>query len=163
MKKILLILLVLVTAASFSLSAAAIGATFGLNFVDNATGNVALTGKLTELPPVFGLSFDLGSDTFRMGLTADWWMYQRPLVGMISMYVGPGAYVKLELAENNNSFGLGARVPFGFQIFPFGNDPEIELFFELAPILGVQFTDPIDFPQFSVQGVIGGRLWFDNR
>ncbi|MBI9102367.1 MAG: hypothetical protein JEY99_08140 [Spirochaetales bacterium] len=164
MKKTLLIVLILITVASFSLSAAAIGASFSLNFLEAATSSgISLTGKMTELPPVFGLSLGLSSNQFNLGATADWWMYQRPLVGIISMYAGPGAYLKLGLGDTT-MFDIGARVPIGFQIFPFGADPEIELFLEIAPRLGIGLGgDAVRFPEFGIQGAIGGRFWFDNR
>ena len=159
MKKILLIFIILAVAATFTVSASAIGVAFSLNSLESATGDLAITGKLSQFPPVLGLSFSLGSEATRVGLTADWWMYHKPLVGIISLYVGPGAYVNIAGNGDTTNLNLGARVPFGFQIFPFGADPELEIFVEIAPRLGLLIQDPITM-DYGIQGAIGGRLWF---
>ncbi|MCP4724188.1 MAG: hypothetical protein GY863_04090 [bacterium] len=157
MKKTILISIFILVAASFSLSAMAIGASYSLNVTESAAGDGALTFKLTELPPVFGLSFGGNSDYFRLGATADIWMYHKPLVSIVSIYIGPGAYINLGIGDTS-TIALGARVPVGFQIFPL--EP-LELFLELAPRFGIQLTPDIDFPQLGLQGALGFRFWFN--
>ena len=155
MKKTVLIGLAILMVSSFSLSAMAIGGAYSTQLLNNGAGNGALTFKLDKWDPVFGLSFGGNSDYFRLGFSADWWMYHKPLAGIVSIYLGPGLYVNLGLGETSN-VDVGARIPIGFQIFPI--DP-LELFIEIAPSIGLDLN-PVAFPVWGLQGAIGFRFWF---
>ncbi len=149
-KKVLIgtLLIALLAAPVFSIG---IGAAFSAGFVD-LPSQAMLSFKLDEFPAVFGVGASIGSNTFEMGATADWWMYQTDLVSIFSLYMGPGVF-----AQIGGNFGLGVRIPIGVQAFLL--DP-LELFLEIAPALGIALSDPIVFPTFGVQGAFGFRFWF---
>ena len=68
-----------------------------------------------------------------------------------------GLFVNVASANSDPLVDLGLRIPVGFQVFPL--DP-LELFLEFAPSVGVQFSNPVTFPNWSVQGAFGFRFWF---
>ncbi len=148
-KKTLIIafgLMVIVAASGFSLG---LGLAFGLPFGDSpGDSNVMFSAKLDELPFLLGLSYDL-EGTFRLGLTADWWLATGNLTGPINYYLGPGLYGGI----SGESFDIGLRVPIGLNIYPI---PELELFLEVAPALPF-FPN---FPRPFAQAAAGFRFWF---
>lgn len=157
MRKIVIIIMVLTTLSFGNLFAFGIGGSFTLNVLESGTRGAALSVKLDQLEPIVGVSFSSGENSFSLGLTADWWMYRAPLIGFVNIYAGPGTYVNVANANDETLVDLGLRIPVGFQVFPL--DP-LELFIEFAPSVGVQFSNPVTFPNWSVQGAFGFRFWF---
>ncbi|MCK4541155.1 MAG: hypothetical protein KAU17_02855 [Spirochaetales bacterium] len=156
MKKIVLIALVFLILSVVSVSALGIGAAYSLNFLESGTDGAAVSLKLDGLP-LLGIRFSIGTPT-SIGLTADWWMYQKPLAGMLGLYAGPGGYVNVAIPDGGDStVDLGLRVPVGLQIFPLDF---LELFIEVAPSIGIIIADPVTFPDFGLQGAFGFRFWF---
>ncbi len=157
MRKVVIIVMVLTVLSTGNLFAFGIGGAFTLDVLESGTGGAALSIKLDQLDPILGISLSKGENNFNFGLTADWWMYRAPLVGIIKLYIGPGGYINVANANDNTLIDLGLRIPVGFQIFLI--DP-LELFIEFAPRVGVQLSDPITFPSWGVQGAFGFRFWF---
>ena len=79
-------------------------------------------------------------------------MYSMNLFDSVDLYLGPGIYVGVGKAT-----GLGIRFPVGVHAFVL--DP-LELFFELAPALGMQLTPSFHIPTFGIGGALGFRFWF---
>ena len=157
MRKVVIIIIVLTVLSFGNLFAFGIGGSFTLNVMESGTQGAALSVKLDQLEPILGMSFSSGEDSFSLGLTADWWMYRSPLIGIINIYAGPGFFMNVANANDDTLVDLGLRIPVGFQVFPL--DP-LELFLEFAPSVGVQFSNPVTFPNWSVQGAFGFRFWF---
>ncbi len=160
MRKVIFIILVLTVLAFGNLFAFGIGGSFTLDVLESGTRGAALSVKLDQLEPIIGVSFSSGTsgnNSYSLGVTADWWMYREPLIGIVYMYAGPGTYVNVANANDETLVDLGLRIPVGIQVFPL--DP-LELFLEFAPSVGVQFSNPITFPNWSVQGAFGFRFWF---
>jgi hypothetical protein len=155
-KKIIVLCLLTVFFAVTSISALsldAIGGSFSLDVAGGgAIPGAALSLRLDNSPLLFGTGFTIGKDAFSFGFTVDYWMYHTNLGKVISMYIGPGAYISYA-----NALNLGLRVPIGFQFFPI--EP-LELFIELAPSIGVGLGDKITFPNFGIQTAFGFRFWF---
>lgn len=131
-----------------------IGGTFGLggNSLD-----AGLSLKLDNLPPVFGIQLAGSDNSFRLGLTADWWMINAKLVDALNYYVGLGGYARLGLG-NNAYFDGGLRIPLGLNIFVI---KPLELFLEWAPSVGARFSPSFAFPDFGFTNfAIGFRFWF---
>lgn len=153
MQKKIALLLVIGLVAVMSTSAFGIGAAYSLPLGDGLPGSgVMLSGKFDGLP-LIGLGFALGSDTFQLGVTADWWLIQGPVVSILSGHVGVGAFLGI-----NDGVDIGVRVPAGLSIYPAN---WLEIFIELAPTLSIGFADPIRFPQFGAQAAAGLRFWFN--
>jgi hypothetical protein len=151
-KKILLIAVVLFVVAAASGFSWAVGGAFSIDPLGGLPSNAMLTFKIQEIPIMWGLGLVLGEERFSLGLTADWWLYHSPLVGILSIYVGPGLYGAV-----GDIFEFGGRVPIGLQIFPI---KPLELFLEIAPALIVVSNRAITIPRFGIQGAFGFRFWF---
>lgn len=153
MKRVILIIaLCLLSTVAFASMDMAIGGAFNIGFIGGVYPGGALTVKLPQLPLVIGAGATVGSRVVNIGITLDWWLYRAPLFGIVSIYVGPGLYLKIA-----TPLDIGARVPVGLQIFVI--DP-LELFVEIAPQMGVGLGDPVKFPTFGLMGAVGFRFWF---
>ena len=153
MKKRLLLLTLLVAIVAAPAFSFGIGGAFGLNFMGGVGTGGLLSVKFDEFPAVFGVGARISSGGFRVGVTADWWLYTTNLVEMLDLYVGPGLFVDI----GDNVFDLGVRVPIGIHMFVI--DP-LELFLEFAPAIGVGFSPDFYFPAWGLQGAVGFRFWF---
>ena len=157
MKKIIVLVvlvLVVISGTTFARPTGfAIGAAFGINELGTDIPMSALLSfKLPQFPVMFGAGMRLNESVFNLALTADWWLYRTHLVGVVSLYIGPGLYITI---PDNVRFGL--RLPVGIQAFiiePF------ELFLEIAPTITIVAPEGIEIPSFGAQGAVGFRFWF---
>ena len=154
-KKVLILAVLIIMFGAVNVSGLAIGGSFALDFTDSAIPGGALSVRLDSMPVMWGLGFSLGDNSFKLGITGDWWLYHSPLFGIVSIYIGPGGYLNVQIGDNANILDIGARIPIGFQIFLI--EP-LELFLEIAPRIGLEI--PLRFPSFGIQGAIGFRFWF---
>ncbi len=153
-KRIVLLVLLAVIAAAPAFSFG-IGGAFGIDLAGGTVGPGALLSfKLDEFPAVFGVGARLGEGNFRIGVTADWWLYTTNLVNMLNLYVGPGLFLNV----GTGVFDVGGRIPVGINMYVI--DP-LELFLEVAPVIGIEFSPVVDFPAWGVQGALGFRFWFN--
>jgi hypothetical protein len=139
-------------------SRAAIGLQAQFGFMGNHTGVLALTGKFPVLPVMFALGYNLAAGPLvtipgfgwtaggTFTLSADWWLFHTPLLGVFSFYLGPGMGLLL-----GSSVDFVLRLPIGFQIFLL---PPLEIFLELTPGVSV-----IPTPSFRFYSAIGLRFW----
>ncbi len=148
-KRVVLItiaLLLVVAASGFSLG---LGLAYGLSPIGELpASNVLFSAKFDQLPFLMGLAFSL-EEPFRFGMTADWWMVQQPLAGMLNVYAGPGLYAGIARGD----FDVGVRIPLGLNIYPIS---VLELFLEVAPAIAFLPT----FPDVGLQAAVGFRFWF---
>ena len=155
--KVIILILLMLIIASVSSFAFGIGGAFAFEPFGGtrAYNGGALSFKINDWP-LIAIQASGSDGIFNIGATADWWMYHEPLVGILSLYAGPGGYGYASIGNNVN-FDLGLRVPIGLQIFPI--EP-LELFLEAAPSFGVTLGDNFDFPRFGLQSAVGFRFWF---
>lgn len=158
MKRMLMLVLILLLAFSASNAFAqnkgwAIGGAFALDWgFNNTTVNgAALCLKFPGLPVMFGFSANF-NEPLRVGVTADWWLFQTNLVGPLNLYIGPGLFFRIWTTDPA-IVDFGLRIPIGFQIFIV---PVFEIFLEPAIAIGIV----PDLPTFTLQGAIGFRFWF---
>ena len=111
----------------------------------------ALTVSPPLLPIMFGAGFIIG-DPLIVGFTLDWWLLHTPLVGVLRVYFGPGLFLAISHAVD-----LGIRLPVGLQLYIV---PPFEIFFEIAPHIGISFTQPKPFSTIGLVGALGFRFWF---
>ena len=155
-KKILLLVLAILMIASASSFAIGIGGAFSFSPIGSSPYNGgALSLKIDDLP-LLGVSVSASNGQFNIGGTADWWMYNEPLVEILNLYAGIGGFASISLGTSTN-FDLGVRIPVGLNIFVL--DP-LELFLEVAPAVGVTLGDNFNFPSWGLQSAIGFRFWF---
>ena len=153
MKKRLLLLALLVIIAVAPAFSFGIGGAFGLNYMGGPASGGLLSVKFDEFPAVIGAGAHFNSDGFRVAVTADWWLYETNLVEIVDLYIGPGLFLDI----GTGVLDLGVRVPIGIHAFII--DP-LELFFELAPAIGVDLAPRFYFPRWGLQGAVGFRFWF---
>lgn len=156
MKKTLVLSVLLIALVSVPVFSFGIGAAFGVDFIGSTAGPGALLSlKLDQHPAVFGVGFAIAENAFRLGFTADYWLWRANLIEILYLYLGPGVFIDVGLWDNGEgTFGVGLRIPIGLQAFII--DP-LELFFEVAPTIGFAGGQ---FPAFNVQGAVGFRFWF---
>lgn len=155
MRKTIVVAVLLFVVVAMGASAWGIGAAIGIAPIGGLPGsNVLLSIMPPKVPILFGVGFTIGQAQFAMGITADWWMVNTNLFSFVNLYLGPGLYLGIE----GSNITFGGRVPIGLNIFPI---KWLELFLEIAPVLAIEFTDPITFPVFDLQGAFGLRFWFN--
>jgi hypothetical protein len=103
--------------------------------------NFALSLKLPSLPLFWGINVDLfHNNYFGIGVTGDYYLYDRRLVSEIGLgwYLGIGGYGNLGFWNWNSvdgmEIGAGVRIPIGLY---FVLARRFEFFLDLAPSLGV--------------------------
>jgi hypothetical protein len=156
MKKIITILVLLstlfVASNAFAAQGFALGGAFTMDFAGSAyVSGGALCVKFPSVPIMFGFSANF-LEPMMIGITADWWLYNARLVGPVSIYIGPGLFLRLATGGRGDTH-VGIRVPFGFQIFII---PPFEIFLE--PAFAIELMPQL--PTFSLQAAIGFRFWF---
>jgi hypothetical protein len=127
-------------------SAAAARSSTGLglygNLVGNSTGaggGLGLTLR-TAAFPVIGLEWNILKDSSILSGSLDYWLVNPVNDGILSYFVGIGAYCAMATAGSTSTFNLGGRIPLGLQLFPF--DP-LEVFLEVSPM--IIFVPTIDW------------------
>jgi hypothetical protein len=130
----------------------AIGGEAFMNF--SGTAALPVGGALVVHLPGVPLMFAIGANSLpALGITADYWLGHGPIAGILDWYIGVGAYLTMYLSPN--SVALGARVPFGIQLWPAGQN--LEFFLEAAPGLGVNLS-PTQF-EWHLRVALGLRYW----
>ncbi|MBQ5780795.1 MAG: hypothetical protein IIW10_02455 [Spirochaetaceae bacterium] len=163
-KKILALALACIVGTS-SLFAWGIGIQGGGAPGANFGGGGAITFKTDNLPVVWAVDLGFGSQWFSAGVTADWWILNKPIVGIWNWYFGVGAYVGVNI-WNNDYFGInvGGRIPIGMNWMLFNN--KFEIYLQAAAQLGASigisagYGDHFDIFHWSVPINLGIRFWF---
>ena len=150
-----LAVLLIATSGAFALtqSGLAIGGEGALYF--GGTGGLPAGAMLMLHFPGFPLMLGIGvSDSVAIGLTADYWLAHGNLVSIFDWYAGVGGY--MSIYPSPTKIAVGARLPLGLQVWPFGQN--LELFLEVAPAIGLSLI-PTGF-DWHFQGALGLRFWF---
>ena len=147
-RKILFLALIMTIVVATSGVSLGLGLAFGLDPIGDLPSNVLFSAKFDEVPFLLGIAFSF-NEPFRFGMTADWWMVQQNLTGMLNFYAGPGLFAGVA----GDQLDLGLRIPLGLNIYPVD---VLELFLEIAPT--VRFIPT--FPDPGLQAAFGFRFWF---
>ncbi len=156
MKKILSVLAVLFvlgTANVFAKGSTGIGAQVGYPL------GGALTFKVSSLPCVFALDFNMQNEALGIGLTADWWLANPKIEGTWGYYYGVGLFGGLGVGGENFAASAGARALIGTNVFLVNNFIEIYLQGGWEPKLTIANSGiSPSFAEFF--GNFGFRFWF---
>jgi len=159
MKKIIIIAVLLsmiIAGNSFAQGRGwAVGGAFSFDWMQGSETSVSgasLLLKFPQLPIMFGFSARFSDPDSAFGMTADWWLFQTNLIGPVKLYIGPGVYAFF-ISGVADSFNIGMRIPFGFQIFIV---PAFEIFLE--PAIKIEFLP--NLPDFGLTAQLGFRFWF---
>lgn len=153
MKKLLILSGVMLMLFAVTASAKSTGGV-GLygNIIGNSTGaggGLGLTFRSGQFP-VVGLEWNLLQNSSIVSGSLDWWVVNPENDGILSYFIGIGAYAAVNIAGSTSIFNLGGRVPLGLQLFPV--DP-LELFIEISPM--IVFVPTIDW---TVSARLGFRI-----
>ncbi|MDR1903542.1 MAG: hypothetical protein LBQ88_14855 [Treponema sp.] len=117
-----------------------------------------LSLKVSSLPVYWGVNLSIGDGYFNVGVTGDYYFYDKSLVPEIFMgwFLGVGGYGNLYISDGFLGLQAGARVPIGLNWLLLNNF--LEIFIDVAPSLGFQTFDPY-FPDWGFPFEIGLRVW----
>lgn len=162
MKKLIAVLAVLLAIGTTSVFAKGSSKSFAIGAQVGYPLGGALTFKVPSVPCVFALDFAGSSNSFGIGLTADWWAANPTISGTWGYYYGLGLYAGLGVAGDFISVALGPRAVIGTNVFL------IDRFLELYLQGGWQPTFYVNtwenggfgwnFTNFF--GNLGFRFWF---
>ena len=127
---------------------------------DTSLGGALVSFKLKSVPFVFGAGLSISRNVFTVHGIADYWIWYWKIEGPFNIYLGPGAYARIQLGDKT-TIDAGARLPLGLQ-FLFGDNDFFEVFIEPALSLGIGigFESGVSFPRAGLQTALGVRFWF---
>jgi hypothetical protein len=147
MKKILGFVAVLFVVGAMNASALGIGVqgNFGWSQIAGYGGSLLIspTEKLH-----FAVGADLWDGGLGIGVTADFWIINPNITGVLDWYFGVGPYGNLFLGDSIG-IGAGVRVPVGLDL----KFDRVDIFLQFAPGINV-----IDVPSGRILGILG--FWF---
>ncbi|MDR2897258.1 MAG: hypothetical protein LBU99_00475 [Spirochaetaceae bacterium] len=159
-KKLLVLTALLLCIGTMSLSAIGIGIQGGGGYggygrAGGALGGAAITFKLDDIPWVFAVDATIRGSGFGIGLTADMWVINQPVVGPLNFFAGWGLFGSVFIS-NSPSFAVGARLVAGLNMFLL--DGFLEPYIQVAPGIGLHIS-PIGL-YWNIPANIGIRFWF---
>jgi hypothetical protein len=184
MKKLLFIVLIglLVSTAAFAdHQGLGIGIVGGGGWGGAGFGWPALSLKIPSVPIFWGIYLPLNSYGWGMGVTGDFYFFDKNLVTndftnedgtykfRLDWYLGLGGFMNMYFWNNKHGYGdfnldLGVRVPVGLSWHIIR---QLELFLGIHPGVGIWIGDynkdwqvPV---HFFIGGEIGLRLWLDGK
>ena len=120
---------------------------------------IGLSLKLRQVPLYWGLRLALNSSYLALGATADQYFTDAGLIRQgafkLDWFLGLGGYANLSLASTPGA-SVGARLPIGLS---WHITNQFELWLDVAPSLGVSVVPSFNFPDWSVPGELGFRVW----
>jgi hypothetical protein len=159
-RRIVLVLALLAVAATGALAKQkdiGIGVEYVFSYAPLGVLNgFAITGSPPVLPIVFGLNLSFGGGSFNLGVTGDWWLFQRGLTGPLALYAGPGLFLTAGLGASA-AVAFGARGIVGLQLFPI--EP-LEFFIETGVNVGIAISGAGAGLSWGIPFALGGRFWF---
>jgi hypothetical protein len=166
MKRMLVWLVLIIAVSAFAFAdhpdKMGLGVVGGSNYGGGGFGggDIGFALKLPSMPLFWQINLGINSNYMGVGLTGDYYFIDEDLLSEDSFnldwYLGAGGYLNLGFGDNWTSFAVGARMPVGLSWHlaePF------ELWFGLAPSLGLQIAPDLHFPDWHVGGEVGFRYW----
>ncbi len=160
-KKIVVVALMLCLACG-SIFAFGIGVQGGTDVANNAVTGVAVTFKLTSFPLLFAVEIP-SFDPFAIGISGDYWILNPSITGgrswSLNWYVGAGIFGDVFIGIGKDvSFGVGARIPVGLNIFFLRGI--LEAYLQVAPGLELEIDNGVGF-DFVCPINYGLRVWIN--
>lgn len=159
-KKLFGIIFAIFLSSSASIfSNTAIGAQVGYSISDKiGGGNAAVTFKVAGVPMVFAADLAIHPHFLSTGITADYWITNPSLAGLLHWFTGPGLAASVIIHENSFSgVYLAGRWVIGLNMFV--SDPW-EIYIQTAAELGITVGNEVNFPKWRVPLNLGFRYWF---
>lgn len=161
-----------------------VGAIFGGGYL-GFTPTLSL--KAPMLPIFWGISANINSNYFGIGITGDYYFFDNVITelgpGTLGWYLGVGAYLGFanwrgnywynngnRVRESWTGGSIAGRVPVGLNYMMPLSSVRLEAFIEVAPSIGVGFrswsnkytgnNDGDVWPYWNIGGALGVRVWF---
>lgn len=161
MRKIVFIVIVILSVCAFSAAAEGPGGldAFGIyGHLGGLTSGTGSTGtniglSLMYLPfPVIGLEYSVQSEALNLAMSFDYWVLHESLGGPIMYHVAVGLYGGMILGDPA-VFDLGLRIPVaGLELWPV---KPLEIYIDVIPIIPL-----LPSPGFDLGADIGLRVHF---
>ena len=122
--------------------------------------DTAITFKIPNVPPVFAANVGIWNyEVHRIGLTADWWLANPNIVGVLYWYYGPGLAAGASFGLRSDracDLYVGGRFVVGLNawIVDF-----LEIYLQAAGQLGID-TSRKDLFDWAIPVNLGIRFWF---
>lgn len=162
-KKLLAATALVLVIGTSSLFAFGIGIQGGFSVSQDGvgSGSGAVTFKLDSMPWVFAADATF-ADRTSVGVTADNWIANRPLAGLLNYFYGWGIAGSASVEEAVQYGFIGARVLGGLNVFLL--DKHLEFYTQIAWQPGFSIVlsgnSSIDTVLRSFPGAFGFRFWF---
>jgi hypothetical protein len=160
-KKIVILVAAIMLLSTAGLSAFGLGLQGDWNAGTNGTG-VSLTFKTDSIPLVFAANWNIGEKMQTVGLTGDYWLFNKPITkfadGSLNWFVGVGFFARATFFDSKADFGAGVRIPVGLNAFIAEN--VIEPYIQFAPSFGVNFVPSLGAGTPFWPLSAGIRIWF---
>ncbi len=162
-KKFLIVfaaLVVSVSAGLFASGTVGIGVQGGYVPSPHGYGDTAITFKIPNVPPVFAVNVGIwGNQVHRVGATADWWLANPNIVGVLNWYYGPGLAAGATFNVRGDracDLYVGGRFVVGLNawIVDF-----LEIYLQAAGQVGIDTSNDHVF-DWAVPVNLGIRFWF---
>jgi len=161
-KRILGLALAIMLISTAGLSAFGVGLQFNGNAGTTFDPGVSLTFKLDQVPLVFAASWNIGESVQTIGLTGDYWLFNKPItnvgsVGKLNWFLGLGFFANMIFANDFN-MAAGIRIPFGLNMFI--ADGVFEPYIQVAPSFGIKVIPSLGADKLFWPVSAGFRIWF---
>jgi hypothetical protein len=158
-KKLGIVLVVLLTAATGAFAAKGNGLALGAEISSSnfSSWGGMLTFHLTDVPLHFAIGGYASSGSFGLDLKIDYWLLHGNFASGFDWYIGLGGYLGMQI-QPSSSFAAGVRLPLALQLWPIGQ--LLEIFVELAPAWVPFANDAVALGNFEIQPALGFRIWF---
>ena len=158
MKKKIIAGALMLCLACGSIFAFGIGIQGGTDVANGGKTGVAVTFKLDSVPLLFAVEVP-SFDPFAIGVSGDYWILNPSIVGgsgwSLNWYIAAGIFGNLFIGEEL-SFGVGARVPVGLNIFFLRKI--LEGYLQVAPGVELEIGNGVSFG-FVCPINYGIRIW----
>ena len=141
-------------------ASAAIGLQYNANISGALSHGGSLTFKLSNVDAVFAANLRIDGNYFEAGLSADRWVQNPRLAGMVHYFWGPGLAGGVSIGNGDlNYIYFAGRLVAGINLFVI--EP-LELYLQAAGELGLGFggSSGFHFPLWNVPVSAGFRFWF---
>ena len=149
-----------VCTSSFAGGKFGIGIQGGFVASSHGYGDTSLTFKIPNVPPVFAVNVGIWDyNLHRIGVTADWWLANPNITGVLNWFYGPGLAVGAAFNYGDGKdFGVyaGARFVVGLNAWVVDF---LELYLQAAGQIGVDSLNPQIF-SWGIPLNLGIRFWF---
>ena len=162
-KKVIALAALLMIVATTGAFAFGLGLQFNNNAGDVFAPGMAVTFKFDDVPFVFAANWNVQEDYQTYGMTADYWVLNKPITNVgsssLNWFIGVGFFGNLTILQDDDlEFAGGMRVPVGLNMFV--ADGFFEPYIQIAPSFGIRVVPSLAAENLFWPMALGFRIWF---